>query len=94
MDALTESPGQYRPLSCKYDTIDRRYKFFKAKSAACLQMHYPLLKDEMGRHICQVVSFHRQSLFVFWKSFLKKSFKKQAPITHSGNTYYNKRFAG
>ncbi|VDM21130.1 unnamed protein product [Wuchereria bancrofti] len=62
MDALTESPGQYRPLSCKYDTIDRRYKFFKAKSAACLQMHYPLLKDEMGRHICQVVSFHRQGI--------------------------------
>ncbi|EFO25707.1 F-box domain-containing protein [Loa loa] len=56
MDKLTESPGRYRPLSRKYDTIDRRYKFFKANSAACLQMHYPLLKDEMGRHICQVVS--------------------------------------
>uniref|UniRef100_A0A8R1TJ94 F-box domain-containing protein n=1 Tax=Onchocerca volvulus TaxID=6282 RepID=A0A8R1TJ94_ONCVO len=73
MDSLTEYPGQCRPLSHRYDTIDRRYKFFKLKSAACMQMHYPLIKDEMGRHISQVISsfsrpyayasdFHRQIL--------------------------------
>ncbi|VDO41117.1 unnamed protein product, partial [Onchocerca flexuosa] len=71
MDSFTEYPGQYRPLSHRYDTIDRRYKFFKLKNAACMQMHYPLIKDEMGRHISQVISsfsrpyayatgFHRQ----------------------------------
>ncbi|OZC12603.1 F-box domain protein [Onchocerca flexuosa] len=55
MDSFTEYPGQYRPLSHRYDTIDRRYKFFKLKNAACMQMHYPLIKDEMGRHISQIL---------------------------------------
>ncbi|MCP9257839.1 hypothetical protein DINM_001227 [Dirofilaria immitis] len=75
MDSLTESPGKYRPLSHRYDTIDRRYKFFKLKNAACMQMHYPLIKDKLGTHISQVFSslsesydcagdFHRQEVSI------------------------------
>ncbi|CAG9531165.1 unnamed protein product [Cercopithifilaria johnstoni] len=44
MDAITESPGQYWPVSHKYDTIDRKYKFFKAAYAFRMQTYYPLIQ--------------------------------------------------
>ncbi|KAK6107428.1 F-box-like family protein [Brugia pahangi] len=47
MDAITESPGRYRPVSRKYDTIDRRYKFFEATRAHRMQTYYPLI--QLGR---------------------------------------------
>uniref|UniRef100_A0A1I7VRN7 F-box domain-containing protein n=1 Tax=Loa loa TaxID=7209 RepID=A0A1I7VRN7_LOALO len=47
MDAITESPGQYWPVSHKYDTIDRKYKFFKATNAYRMQAYYPLI--QLGR---------------------------------------------
>ncbi|VIO97563.1 F-box domain containing protein [Brugia malayi] len=47
MDAITESPGRHRPLSHKYDTIDRRYKFFEATRVYRLQTYYPLV--QLGR---------------------------------------------
>ncbi|VDM22059.1 unnamed protein product [Wuchereria bancrofti] len=47
MDAITESPGRYRPVSCKYDTIDRRYKFFETTRAHRMQTYYPLI--QLGR---------------------------------------------
>ncbi|EJW69984.1 hypothetical protein WUBG_19109, partial [Wuchereria bancrofti] len=47
MDAITESPGRYRPLSHKYDTIDRRYKFFEATRVYRMQTYYPLV--QLGR---------------------------------------------
>uniref|UniRef100_A0A915Q2K8 F-box domain-containing protein n=1 Tax=Setaria digitata TaxID=48799 RepID=A0A915Q2K8_9BILA len=61
MDAITESPGLYRPISRKYDTIDRRYKFFKANSAACMQMHYPLERDEGAKRVHHVLSLSYKS---------------------------------
>ncbi|VIO97799.1 F-box domain containing protein [Brugia malayi] len=47
MDAITESPGRYRPVSRKYDTIDKRYKFFEATRAHRMQTYYPLI--QLGR---------------------------------------------
>uniref|UniRef100_A0A1I7VB17 F-box domain-containing protein n=1 Tax=Loa loa TaxID=7209 RepID=A0A1I7VB17_LOALO len=47
MDAITESPGRYWPVSHKYDTIDRKYKFFKATNAYRMQAYYPLI--QLGR---------------------------------------------
>ncbi|VDM94447.1 unnamed protein product, partial [Onchocerca ochengi] len=44
MDAITESPGRYWPISSKYDAIDRKYKFFKACHAKQMQRYYPLKK--------------------------------------------------
>ncbi|EJD75458.1 hypothetical protein LOAG_17391 [Loa loa] len=44
MDAITESPGRYWPLSHKYDTIDRKYKFFKATNAYRMEAYYPLIR--------------------------------------------------
>ncbi|KAK6106924.1 F-box-like family protein [Brugia pahangi] len=44
MDAITESPGRYRPVSRKYDTIDRRYKFFETTCAHRMQTYYPLIQ--------------------------------------------------
>ncbi|KAL3985161.1 F-box-like family protein [Acanthocheilonema viteae] len=46
MEAITESPGRYWPVSRKYDTIDRRYKFFEATYAFRMQTYYPLI------HLC------------------------------------------
>ncbi|KAL3985175.1 F-box-like family protein [Acanthocheilonema viteae] len=42
MDAITESPGRYWPVSRKYDTIDGRYKFFKATYSFRMHIYYPL----------------------------------------------------
>ncbi|VDM16875.1 unnamed protein product [Wuchereria bancrofti] len=47
MDTITESPGRYRPVSCKYDTMDRRYKFFETNRAHRMQTYYPLI--QLGR---------------------------------------------
>uniref|UniRef100_A0A8R1XZS6 F-box domain-containing protein n=1 Tax=Onchocerca volvulus TaxID=6282 RepID=A0A8R1XZS6_ONCVO len=47
MDAITESPERYWPVSSKYDTIDRKYKFFKAPHASRMQTYYPLI--QLGR---------------------------------------------
>ncbi|KAL3985174.1 F-box-like family protein [Acanthocheilonema viteae] len=44
MDAITESPGRYWPVSRKYDTIDGRYKFFKAAHACRMQRCYPIIQ--------------------------------------------------
>ncbi|KAL3985226.1 F-box-like family protein [Acanthocheilonema viteae] len=44
MEAITESPGRYWPVSRKYDTIDRRYKFFEATYAFRMQIYYPLIQ--------------------------------------------------
>ncbi|VDO53098.1 unnamed protein product [Onchocerca flexuosa] len=44
MDAIMESPGRYWPVSSKYDTVDRKYKFFKASHVKQMQKYYPLTK--------------------------------------------------
>uniref|UniRef100_A0A8R1TMF5 F-box domain-containing protein n=1 Tax=Onchocerca volvulus TaxID=6282 RepID=A0A8R1TMF5_ONCVO len=44
MNTITESPGQYWPVSRKYDTVDRKYKFFEATHAYQLEEYYPLKK--------------------------------------------------
>ncbi|VDM91958.1 unnamed protein product, partial [Onchocerca ochengi] len=44
MDAITESPGLYWPVSSKYDLVDRKYKFFKAPHAGRMQNYYPLIQ--------------------------------------------------
>ncbi|VDK87583.1 unnamed protein product [Litomosoides sigmodontis] len=44
MEAITESPGQYWPVSRKYDKLDGRYKFFKAPRACRMQTYYPIIQ--------------------------------------------------
>ncbi|KAM3717757.1 F-box protein [Dirofilaria immitis] len=44
MNEITKSPGRYWPLSRKYDTVDRKYKFFDAPHAYQLETYYPLKK--------------------------------------------------
>ncbi|KAM3717827.1 F-box protein [Dirofilaria immitis] len=44
MDAITESSGRYMPFSRKYDTVDRKYKFFNAPHAYRMQTYYPLIR--------------------------------------------------
>uniref|UniRef100_A0A915PUN1 F-box domain-containing protein n=1 Tax=Setaria digitata TaxID=48799 RepID=A0A915PUN1_9BILA len=47
MDAITESPGRFWPVSRKYDTINRKYKFFEATHTDRMQSYYPLI--QLGR---------------------------------------------
>ncbi|VDK86691.1 unnamed protein product [Litomosoides sigmodontis] len=53
MDAITESPGRYWPVSRKYDTVDRRYKFFDANYAFQLQKYYPLIQFGGSSYSCR-----------------------------------------
>uniref|UniRef100_A0A0R3S147 F-box domain-containing protein n=1 Tax=Elaeophora elaphi TaxID=1147741 RepID=A0A0R3S147_9BILA len=50
MEAITESPGRYWPVSHKYDTIDRRYKFFEPTYSSQMEAYYPSVQPGRSIH--------------------------------------------